>query len=62
MARPRKPESEKLQPVMTSVTPSMLARLERIARARDIKVAALVRELLERRIAVTLPSDGGAFR
>ena len=48
MARPRKPESEKLVRISTSVPPSRFDELDRLAKASDMKLAELLRKLLTR--------------
>lgn len=62
MGRRRKPEHEKLLPVMTMVPPALLAALERIAKERDMKLSAVVRRLLERRVEAGGAVSTDAFR
>ena len=49
MARPRKPDGEKLVPAKTSVSPTCFDALDRLARARDVSLAQIIRERLDDR-------------
>lgn len=46
MARPRKPDGEKLVSVSTSLTPDAYDELYLLARARRIPMAELLREMI----------------
>jgi hypothetical protein len=48
MARPRKPDGDKLVPAKTTLTPALFDRLDRLARAREEPLALIIRERLER--------------
>jgi len=49
MARPRKTADAKLVPVKTSLLPDRFDQLDRIARARGVTLAELIRQTLDPR-------------